>query len=85
MEVRPFDVSPANSQKVIAIKIPCKLIAQLDRAAGNSWDTRNRVIQQVLGQYFTGELIRADDTPLDFSDSIDFNAPIIRRELPQAT
>ena len=83
MEFRPFEVSPANSQKVIAVKIPCKLIAQLDRAASNNWDSRNRVVQEILSQYFTGQLIRADDTPLDFSDCIDFTAPMVRREIPQ--
>lgn len=78
----PFDLEKATAPKVIAVKISRKLIAQLDRAAGNNWDTRNRVVQEVLEQYFTGQLVRADDTPPDFSDSIDFNAPIVRRELP---
>ena len=78
----PFDLEKATAPKVIAVKISRKLIARLDQAAGNSWDTRNRVVQEVLEQYFTGQLIRADDAPLDFSESIDFSAPMIRRELP---
>ena len=46
------------------------IVVRLDRAAGNSWDTRNTVIRSILEQYFTGQLIRADNAPLEFSESI---------------
>ena len=68
--------------KIVAIKIPRKLQAQLDKAAGNSYDSRNMVIRRILEQYFNGELCRADLTPLDYSHSIDFSAPATRREVP---
>ena len=55
---------------VIAAKIPRGIVVRLDRAAGNSWDTRNTVIRSILEQYFTGQLIRADKAPLEFSESI---------------
>ena len=74
---------PKTSDLVtFSIKIPRKLQATLDKAAGNSWDSRNMVIRRVLEQYFSGELIRADDTLLDYSNSIDFDAPLVRREVP---
>ena len=52
--------------KVIAAKLPRGIVVRLDRAANNSWDTRNAVISRVLEQYFTGQLIRADKAPLSF-------------------
>ena len=55
---------------VIAAKIPRGIVVRLDRAAGNSWDTRNTVIRSILEQYFTGQLVRADNAPLEFSESI---------------
>ena len=36
------------------------------------------IIRRVLGKYFNGELRRKDLTLLDYSASIDFDAPIIR-------
>lgn len=74
---------PADELMVIAVKIPRGLVAVIDNAAGKNWDSRNRIVSEVIGQYFTGQLIRADDTPLDFSDSIDWSAPMVRREIPQ--
>ena len=62
---------PAKRELVIvAAKIPRGIVCRLDRAADNSWDTRNTVIRSILSQYFRGELIRADNTPLEFSESI---------------
>lgn len=40
------------------------------------------IIRHVLGQYFNGELRRKDLTLLDYSNSIDFDAPLVRREVP---
>ena len=62
--------SPQRELTVIATKIPRGIVVRLDRAAGNSWDTRNTVIRSILEQYFTGQLIRADKAPLEFSESI---------------
>ena len=62
--------SPKRELAVIAAKIPRGIVVRLDRAANNSWDTRNTVIRSILEQYFTGQLVRADDTPLEFSESI---------------
>ena len=61
---------PKRELTVIATKIPRGIVVRLDRAAGNSWDTRNAVISRVLEQYFTGQLVRADNAPLEFSESI---------------
>ena len=67
-------MSHSNGKKreleVIAAKIPRGIVVRLDRAASNSWDTRNTVIRSILEQYLTGQLVRADDTPLEFSESI---------------
>ena len=79
---RPVGRPKTSDLVTFSIKIPRKLQAQLDTAAGNSWDSRNMVIRRVLEQYFSGELIRADDTLLDYSNSIDFDSPMIRREVP---
>ncbi len=38
--------------KIVAIKIPRVLIALLDNAAGDSWQTRNTIIRQVLEDHF---------------------------------
>ena len=45
----------ADELKLIAIKIPRVLIAKLDNAASNNWDTRNRVIRHLLEQHFEKE------------------------------
>ena len=79
---RPVGRPKTSDLVTFSIKIPRKLQAQLDLAAGNSWDSRNMVIRRVLEQYFTGELCRADQTPLDYGNSIDFDAPMVRREVP---
>ena len=79
---RPVGRPRTSNLKQISIKLPAKLLHTLDKAAGNSWDSRNMVIRRVLEQYFSGELIRADDTLLDYSNSIDFDAPLVRRKLP---
>ena len=74
---------PLTSDLVtFSIKIPRKLRNTLDKAASDSWDSRNMVICQVLEQYFRSELMRHDVTPLDYSNSIDFSAPTTRREVP---
>ena len=62
--------SPQRELKVIAAKLPRGIVVRLDRAASNSWNTRNAVISRVLEQYFTGQLVRADNAPLEFSESI---------------
>ena len=61
---------PRRELTVIPAKIPRGIVVRLDRAAGNSWDTRNTVIRSILEQYFTGQLVRADNAPLEFSESI---------------
>ena len=67
-------MSQSNGKKrelmVVAAKIPRGIVVRLDRAAGNSWDTRNTVIRSILEQYLTGQLVRADKAPLEFSESI---------------
>ena len=67
-------MSQSNGKKrelaVIAAKIPRGIVVRLDRAAGKSWDTRNTVIRSILEQYLTGQLIRKDNEPLEFSESI---------------
>ena len=79
---RPVGRPRTSNLKLLSIKIPELLLALIEKATGNSLDSRNQVIHKVLEQYFTGQLIRVDDTPLDYSNSIDFDAPIIRRALP---
>ena len=61
---------PKRELAVIAAKIPRGIVVRLDRAASNSWNTRNTVIRSILEQYFTGQLVRADNAPLEFSESI---------------
>ena len=80
---RPTGRSRTSNLKLVSIKIPEPLLALIEKATGNSLDSRNQVIGKVLDQYFTGQLMRVDDTPLDYSNSIDFDAPLIRRPLPQ--
>ena len=67
-------MSQSNGKKrelaVIAAKLPRGIVVRLDRAASNSWNTRNAVISRVLEQYFTGQLVRADNAELEFSESI---------------
>ena len=79
---RPVGRPRTSNLKLLSIKIPQPLLALIEKATGNSLDSRNQVICKVLEQYFTGQLVRADDTPLDYSNSIDFDAPMVRRELP---
>ena len=62
--------SPKRELMIVAAKLPRGIVCRLDRATGKSWDTRNTVIRSILEQYFTGQLVRADDTPLEFSESI---------------
>ena len=57
-----------------SIKIPWQLKDVLDKAAADSYDTRNMIIRRILEQYFSGQLSRADMTPLDYSNAIDFDA-----------
>ena len=61
---------PKRELAVIAAKLPRGIVVRLDRAASNSWNTRNAVISRVLEQYFSGQLVRADNAPLEFSESI---------------
>ena len=79
---RPVGRPRTSNLKLLSIKIPEPLLALIEKATGNSLDSRNQVIRKVLEQYFTGQLVRADDTPLDYSNSIDFDAPMVRRALP---
>ena len=79
---RPVGRLRTSYLKLVSIKISEPLLALIEKATGNSPDSRNQVIGKVLEQYFTGQLVRADDAPLDYSNSIDFDAPIVRRELP---
>ena len=80
---RPVGRPRTSNLKLLSIKIPEPLLALIEKATGNSLDSRNQVIEKVLEQYFTGQLVRADDTPLDYSNSIDFDAPMVRRALPR--
>ena len=74
---------PRTSDLVtFSVKIPRALQATLDKAASNSRDSRNMIIRRILEQYFSGELSRADLTPLDYGNSINFDAPATRREAP---
>ena len=61
---------PKRELVIVAAKIPRGVVVRLDRAADNSWATRNVVINRILEQYLRGELIRTDETPLEFSESI---------------
>ena len=79
---RPVGRPRTSNLKLLSIKIPEPLLALIEKATGNSLDSRNQVISKVLEQYFTGQLVRADDTPLDYSNSINFDAPMVRRALP---
>ncbi len=79
---RPIGRPKTTDLVTFSIKIPRKLQATLDTAAGNSWDSRNMVIRRILEQYFSGELMRHDKTPLDYSNSINFDSPETRREVP---
>ena len=79
---RPVGRPKTSDLVTFSIKIPRKLQAQLDKAASDSWDSRNMVIRRILEQYFSGELCRHDFTPLDYTNSINFDAPETRREVP---
>ena len=78
----PVSRQSISNLKLVSIRIPETLLEQIDKASINSPDSRNRVIHKVLEQYFNAELTRADDTPLDYSNSIDWDAPMVRRPLP---
>ena len=79
---RPVGQPRTNNLKLVSVRIPLPLLAKIEKAKSNSPDSRNQVICKVLEQYFTGELMRVDDTALDYLDAIDFDAPMIRRALP---
>ena len=79
---RPVGRPRTSDLVTFSIKIPRKLQVQLDKAASDSWDSRNMVIRRVLEQYFNGELCRHDFIPLDYSNSINFDVPPTRREVP---
>ena len=79
---RPVGRPKTSDLVTFSIKIPRVLRDRIELAAGNSWDSRNMVIRRVLEQYFSGELMRHDKTPLDYANSIDFKAPATRREVP---
>ena len=61
---------PKRELVIVAAKIPKGIVVRLDRAAENSWNTRNAVISRILEQYLEGSLVRLDKKPLDFSESI---------------
>lgn len=61
---------PKRELVIVAAKIPRGIVCRLDRAASNSWGTRNVVISRILEQYLNGQLVRADNTELEFSESI---------------
>lgn len=61
---------PKRELMIVAAKIPRGIVVRLDRAAGNSWNTRNAVISRILEQYLSGQLVREDNAPLEFSESI---------------
>lgn len=49
---RPIKLHDKNELQLIAIKIPRVLIALLDNAASNDWETRNSVIRRILEKHF---------------------------------
>ncbi|MCY3682331.1 MAG: hypothetical protein OXH16_13095 [Gemmatimonadetes bacterium] len=79
---RPVGQPRTDNLKLVSVRIPLPLLALIEKAKSNSHDSRNQVICKVLEQYFTGELMRVDDTALDYLDAIDFEAPMVRRALP---
>ena len=79
---RPVGQPRTDNLKLVSVRIPLPLLAKIEKAKSNSHDSRNQVICKVLSQYFTGQLMRVDDTALDYLDAIDFDAPMIRRALP---
>ena len=79
---RPVGRPRTTDLKGFTVKLPARLVAQLEKVASDSWDSRNMVIRRVLEQYFSGELCRHDFTPLDYSNSVNFDAPETRREVP---
>ena len=50
--VPPIERQDKEELQIVAIKIPRVLIALLDNAAGDSWQTRNTIIRQVLEDHF---------------------------------
>ena len=63
-----------SNLKLLSIRIPERLLAQIEQANRNSPDSRNQVISKVLGKYFNGKLKSADDAPLEYAHSINFTA-----------
>ena len=60
---RPVGRPRTTDLKGFTVKLPARLVAQLEKAASDSWDSRNMVIRRVLEQYFSGELCRHDFYP----------------------
>ena len=50
--VPPIERQDKEELQIVAIKIPRVLIALLDNAAGDSWQTRNTIIRQALEDHF---------------------------------
>ena len=50
--VPPIERQDKEELQIVAIKIPRVLIALLDNAAGDSWQTRNTIIRQVIEDHF---------------------------------
>ena len=50
--VHPIERQDKDELQLVAIKIPRVLVALLDNAASNDWDTRNGIIRRVLEQHF---------------------------------
>ena len=48
----PFEQQDKNDLVIVAVKIPRVLVALLDNAASNDWETRNTVVRRALEQYF---------------------------------
>ena len=71
---RPVGRPSISNLKLLSIRIPERLLAQIEQANRNSPDSRNQVISKVLGKYFNGELKSADDAPLEYAHSINFTA-----------
>lgn len=50
-ETRPTPRS-ADELMIVAVKIPRRLVAVIDNAAGNSWQTRNTIVKEALENHF---------------------------------
>ena len=49
---QPIEPQDKNELVIVAVKIPRVLVALLDNAASNDWETRNTVVRRALEQYF---------------------------------